>query len=65
MQKTRKSIAKRFKVTGTGKIKRRTPGFGNHNTGKKSVKRKRSARQDKDVAPGLAKQVRIAAPGKF
>ncbi|MBT5692047.1 MAG: 50S ribosomal protein L35, partial [Opitutae bacterium] len=26
MQKTKKSIAKRFKVTGTGKVVRRKPG---------------------------------------
>ena len=51
--KTRKSITKRFKVTGTGKLLRRTPGT-RHLMRKKSNKQKRSYRQDKQVAPGLA-----------
>ena len=38
--KTRKSVAKRFSVTGTGKIKRTHDGR-NHILGKKTRKRKR------------------------
>ncbi|MGP1667597.1 MAG: 50S ribosomal protein L35 [Rhodanobacter sp.] len=51
MQKTKKSIAKRFKLTGTGKLMRRTPGF-RHLMATKSSKQKRRARQDKQVSPG-------------
>ena len=42
MQKTRKSIAKRFKKTGTGKLLRRTPGH-RHLLRNKSVKQRRRA----------------------
>ena len=53
MQKTKKSVAKRFKLTGTGKMMRRTPGF-RHLLGAKSTKSKRRATRDKLVAPGHA-----------
>lgn len=53
MQKTRKSVAKRFKLTATGKLVRRTPGF-RHLLGAKSTKAKRRASRDKLVAPGHA-----------
>jgi large subunit ribosomal protein L35 len=53
MQKTKKSVAKRFKLTGTGKLVRRTPGF-RHLLGAKSTKSKRRASRDKLVAPGHA-----------
>jgi large subunit ribosomal protein L35 len=42
--KTNKSAAKRFKKTGTGKIKRRKP-LKNHILTKKTTKRKRNLRQ--------------------
>ena len=64
MHKTRKSMAKRFKVTGTGKLRRRTPGH-RHLLRKISKKQKRRASIDKTVAPGLARQVKIAAPNLF
>ena len=51
MKKTRKSIAKRFKKTGTGKLLRRTPGH-RHLLRNKSVKRRRRARSSKLVAEG-------------
>jgi large subunit ribosomal protein L35 len=51
MQKTKKSVAKRFKLTGTGKMMRRTPGF-RHLLGAKSTKSKRRASRDKQVAAG-------------
>jgi len=51
MQKTKKSVAKRFKLTGTGKLMRRTPGF-RHLLRSKSTKSKRRASRDKQVAPG-------------
>jgi large subunit ribosomal protein L35 len=56
MQKTNKSIAKRFKVTASGKVLRRTSGF-RHFLRNKTVKQCRSARQDQSVSPGFAKQI--------
>ena len=53
MQKTKKSVAKRFKLTATGKLMRRTPGF-RHLLAAKSNKQKRRASKDKLVAPGHA-----------
>ena len=51
MQKTKKSIAKRFKVTGTGKLLRRTPGH-RHLLRNKSIKQRRRAGASKLVADG-------------
>ena len=51
MQKTKKSVAKRFKISGTGKLLRRTPGF-RHLLAAKSAKSKRRSSKDKLVAPG-------------
>jgi large subunit ribosomal protein L35 len=53
MQKTKKSVAKRFKITATGKMIRRTPGF-RHLLAAKSTKAKRRATKDKLVDPGHA-----------
>jgi large subunit ribosomal protein L35 len=53
MQKTKKSVAKRFKLTGSGKLLRRTPGF-RHLLRSKSTRAKRRAAQDKHVSPGHA-----------
>ncbi len=53
MQKTKKSVAKRFKLSARGKLIRRTPGF-RHLLGAKSTKSKRRATRDKLVAPGHA-----------
>lgn len=61
MQKTKKSIAKRFKITAGGKIMRRTSGTG-HLLRNKSVKQKRRAGADKRVADGFCWQVRRAMP---
>jgi large subunit ribosomal protein L35 len=61
MQKTKKSIAKRFKLTGTGKLVRRTPGF-RHLLATKSSKQKRRASKDKLVAEGHAKPLKRALP---
>jgi len=64
MRKTKKSIAKRFKITGTGKIMRRTPGR-RHLLGKKTTKQKRQSRRDKQVSPGHARNIRMAMPHSF
>jgi large subunit ribosomal protein L35 len=53
MQKTKKSVAKRFKLTATGLLLRRTPGF-RHLLASKSTKSKRRACRDKKVSPGHA-----------
>lgn len=48
-QKTHKSTAKRFRVTGSGKIMR-GKAFKSHILEKKSPKRKRNFRQETEVA---------------
>lgn len=55
--KTRKSIAKRVKVTGTGKFLRRKAGRG-HLLSTKSPKEIRAGRKDMQVAKGFEKQIR-------
>jgi large subunit ribosomal protein L35 len=61
MQKTKKSVAKRFKLTATGKLMRRTPGF-RHLLAAKSTKQKRRASRDKQVAEGHAKPLKRCLP---
>lgn len=61
MQKTKKSIAKRFKQTATGKLVRRSPGQ-RHLLRKKSVKQKRRNSKDKLVAPGQTANLMRALP---
>jgi large subunit ribosomal protein L35 len=46
--KTRSSVRKKFKVTGSGKVLRR-PAMRSHNLEKKSSKRKRGFRKDREV----------------
>jgi large subunit ribosomal protein L35 len=55
--KTDKGAAKRIKITGTGKLRRRHA-FLNHILEKKSPKRKRHLAKETDFAPGDAKQVK-------
>ncbi|TVR00111.1 MAG: 50S ribosomal protein L35 [Desulfovibrionales bacterium] len=59
--KTRKSAAKRFKLTGSGKIKRRKA-FMRHILTKKSPKRKRQLGKDTILAPANVKTVRKMIP---
>ena len=61
MQKTKKSIAKRFKVTGTGKVMRRSPNR-RHLLTKKSVKQKRRSGQDRSTSASIATMVRKTLP---
>lgn len=61
MQKTKKSVAKRFKLTATGKLVRRTPGF-RHLLASKSTKQKRRASKDKLVAEGHAAPLKACLP---
>ena len=55
--KTNKSIAKRVKVTATGKLKRHRAGAG-HLKSRKSPKRLRRFRKEADVSKGFARHVR-------
>lgn len=52
--KTRKAVAARFKITGTGKLKRHRPGR-RHILTKKASKRKRRLRKDTLVDRGQVK----------
>ena len=54
--KTHRGAAKRFKRTGTGKIKRRH-GYTSHILEKKSTKRKRNLRKGAIMAKGDAKRI--------
>lgn len=64
MIKTRKSIAKKFKVTGTGKVLRRKAGH-RHFLRNKSVKQKRQMCQDQACSAGVTRFVKIGAPNMF
>ncbi|HSJ06370.1 MAG TPA: 50S ribosomal protein L35 [Longimicrobiales bacterium] len=55
--KTNKSVAKRFKVTGKGKVKR-SQAFKSHILTKKSAKRKRNLRKSAIAAKGDAKRMK-------
>lgn len=56
MQKTKKSVAKRFKITASGKVLRRSGGY-RHLLRYKSNSQKRRAGKDKQVPAGFASQV--------
>lgn len=55
--KTHRGAAKRFKVTGTGKI-RKNSAYRNHILETKSPKRKRKLRQAEVIASGDAKRIK-------
>ena len=55
--KTRSGAKKRFKVTGTGRLLRRST-MRSHNLEKKSSKRKRAFGRDFEVAPSDTKRVK-------
>jgi large subunit ribosomal protein L35 len=59
--KTRRGAAKRFKKTGTGKI-RRSKAFGRHILTKKNSKRKRGYRQGAIVDSTDAARIREQIP---
>lgn len=56
-RKTRKGAAKRFKVTGTGKVLRRTQNM-RHLRANKSKKAKRNYRRLTEVTGGMLKRVK-------
>ena len=59
--KTNRAAAKRFKVTGTGRI-RRPKGNGQHGMIGKSRKRRRRLRDNDMVAHEIEKRIRIMLP---
>lgn len=61
MQKTKKSIAKRFKMSATGKVIRRTPGR-RHLLSSKTSRQLSTSKGDKLVSEGFSKLVKKATP---
>lgn len=61
MNKTKKSVVKRFKKTGTGKLLRRKPGK-RHFLRRKSTKQRRSMGQDQSVSEGMTTRYLKAMP---
>lgn len=59
--KTRKTAAKRFKVTATGRVRRSKAG-GNHNLINKSRKRLRRLRDNDMVPKALEKKIKRLIP---
>lgn len=59
--KTHRGAAKRFKITGTGKVKR-AKAYKGHLLGKKTQKRKRNLRQSGIVSPADAKNIKKVLP---
>ncbi len=62
-QKTRKGVVKRFKLTASGKVKRRKA-FARHLMTDKTSKRKRQLRQGTMVSSVDAKRIRSMLPSK-
>jgi large subunit ribosomal protein L35 len=60
-RKTKKSVAKRFKVTGTGKLMRRKPGL-RHLASSKSSKRKRKLGKAAEVHETMLDRVKECLP---
>jgi large subunit ribosomal protein L35 len=60
--KTSKAVAKRFKVTKTGKIKRKKA-YASHIMTKKSAKRRRGLRKDKLTDKSDLRRIRRMVPG--
>ncbi len=59
--KTNKAAAKRFKVTGSGRV-RRPHGGGQHGMIGKSRKRRRRLRDNGLVSPAFEKRVKLLLP---
>lgn len=59
--KTNRGAAKRFKATGSGKIKR-NKAFASHILTKKSTKRKRNLRQGDLVDASNVKSIKVLVP---
>jgi large subunit ribosomal protein L35 len=59
--KTRKSISKKVKVTGSGKLKTRSTGQNHHNS-RDTGAQSRAKRKDNDVYAAVAKNIKKALP---
>ena len=59
--KTNRAAAKRFKVTGSGRV-RRPKGGAQHNMNGKSRKRRRRLRDNDMVHPAMEERVKIMLP---
>ena len=62
--KTRKSVVKKVKITGRGKLKTRASGqnhYNSRNTGDET----RAKRKDSDVYPAVAKNIKASMPYSF
>lgn len=59
--KTRKAIAKKVKITGTGKLKTRATGQ-NHYNSRATGKETRAKRRDNSVYPAVEKNIKKAFP---
>ncbi len=59
--KTRKSVAKKVKLTGSGKMKTRATGQ-NHYNSRATGKETRAKRHDNDVYPAVAQNIKRAFP---
>jgi large subunit ribosomal protein L35 len=55
--KTNRGAAKRFNITGSGRVKRKKA-YASHILTKKSTKRKRNLRQQTEVSPSEMKRVK-------
>ena len=60
-RKTKKAVAKRFKVTGTGKLMRRKAGL-RHLASSKNAKRKRNLGKDGQVHKTMVARVKECLP---
>ncbi len=60
-QKTKKSIAKKVKVTGSGRIKTRATGQ-NHYNSRATGNQNRAKRRDQDVYAAVEKNIKKALP---
>lgn len=61
MQKTKKSVAKRFKLSASGKLMHRSPGT-RHHANQKSPKQKRRLGQAKALSVGHAVPLKRCLP---
>ena len=61
MQKTKKSVVKRFKLSARGKLMHRSPGK-RHLLAHKSAKQKRRLSQDQQLAAGHAHELMKCLP---
>jgi len=59
--KSNKGASKRFRRTGTGKIKANSA-YTSHILTSKTTKRKRNLRKSKTLAPGDAKRIKVMLP---